>query len=132
MSHHCGCRHDCGKIESTSAAVAGGVLQVTVIPLQTYVDYKYYELALCQALPARMGTEPVTFFDGVNAYPVLDTNAQPVVSGRMRGHKCYRIRYGAGGTLSTGTMPAHFTVYEGLCSMEYSANAALQNPIQEE
>lgn len=122
------CNRGCCGIESTAAAVAGGIMTVTVIPLQSYTDYKYYPFDLCLSLPERTGIEPVAISDGTNSYPLIDTNGQPVVSGRLRGHKRYRIRFGAGGTLSSGTMPAHFTVYEGLCPMEYSSNAALQAP----
>jgi|GEM_PF-6022738 len=118
---------NCNKLESVSASVAGGVMTITVIPAQTFADYKFYGLLLCQALPAHVGTEPVAISDGTSSYAVIDTNGQPVVSGQLRGHKRCRVRYGAGGVLSAGAMPAHFTVYDGLCCMEYSANAALQN-----
>lgn len=120
----------CCEFESTAAAIVGTALQITIIPLQMYRDYKYYNLNLCLSLPEHTGTEPVAIFDGVNSYPAIDTNGQPVVSGRLRGHKCYRIRFGAGGALSAGTIPAHFTFYNGLCCMEYSSNAALQAPPQ--
>lgn len=125
MSH---CQNDFCALESTAVSVTGGVMQITVIPLQMYRDYQFYPLHLCLSLSEHTGTEPVSISDGVGVYPVVDTNGQPVVSGRLRGHHRYRIRYGAGGALSSGTMPAHFTVYDGLCCMEYSSNAALQAP----
>lgn len=129
MSHCCDCRkHECQTLESTAAMVAGGVLQITVIPLQMFRDYEFYGFDLCLSLPEHIGVEPVSISDGTNVYPTIDTNGQPVVSGRLRGHKKYRIRFGAGGTLSSGTIPPHFTFYDGLCCMEYSSNAALQAP----
>lgn len=128
-NQNCGCQ--CAPcLESISASVAGGVMQIAVIPLQAYYDYKFYGFDLCLSLPAHIGTEPVSIFDGTNIYAVLDSNGQPVVSGRLRGHKRYRVRFGAGGDSSLGPIPPHFTVYDGLCCMEYSANAALQAPGQ--
>lgn len=125
--NHCGCN----RLESVSAVVAGGVMTITTIPAQTFVDYKFYPFDVCLALPAHIGTEPTAISDGTNSYPLIDTNGQPVVCGKLRGHMCYRIRFGAGGLLADGTtMPAHFTVYDGLCCMEYSSNAALQKPAE--
>lgn len=126
---HNGC--GCNRLESTAVTVSPAAMIVTVIPLQTYYDYKFYTLDLCLALPPRTGVEPVSVTDGVGTFPLTDTNGQPVVSGQLRGHKRYRIRFGAGGALSTGSVVAHFTVYDGLCCMEYSANAALQTPSEE-
>lgn len=114
------------RLESTSVVVDGDVMTVTVVPTQTYVGYKFYGFDLCLALPAHTGVEPVAIADELGTYPLIDTNGQPVVSGQLRGHKRYRVRYGAGGALSSGTVAPHFTAYEGLCRMEYSATAALQ------
>ena len=122
MGYDCGCK----TIDSTAVAVSGGIMTITVVPLQQYDNYEAYMLCVGEALPPHTGIEPVDIFDGANIFPLLDSNAQPVVAGVMRGHRRYAVRFGAGGLISTGTIPPHLTCCHGLCCMEYSSNAALQ------
>lgn len=125
----CNCHCRTPELESTGVTLAGGVMQISVIPLQQYRDYEGYTLDVCVALPPHIGTEPTNVTDGVGIYPLMDTNGQPVVSGQLRGHRWYHVTFGAGGALSSGSIPAHFTVCDGLCCLEYSSNAALQEEL---
>lgn len=119
-------------LESTAVVVSGTIMQINIIPLQAFTNYKFYGLDVCLSFPQNTGVETVSLNDGTNDYPLMDTNGQPVVSSRLRGHSRYRVRFGAGGALSSGSIPAHFTVYSELCPVKYSSNAAYQAvPTQE-
>ena len=118
----------CGrKVEATAVAVAGGAMTITVEPAGAYKNYEYYRLILGVALPSLTGAEPVDVTDGTTTWPLIDLCGQPVVSGKMRGHRIYALRYGAGGALSAGTIDPHFVVCKGLRCMAYSSNQALQD-----
>ena len=119
----CTCR--CHYLDATCIQINGGVMTVTVEPQQTYLNYGHYVLVLC-AIPQHTGIETVAIFDGFSTYPLIDTNGQPIVSGEMRSNTTYKVRYGSGGTLSTGTMPPHFTCYRDcLYCVEYSSQPTL-------
>lgn len=96
--------------------------------MQTFfVRYASFRLRSGGTLACQIASYASVYANSSGKHTVIPiTYGQPVVSGQLRGHKRYRIRFGAGGDLSAGTIAAHFTVYDGLCCMEYSANAALQ------
>ena len=115
-------------LDSISVDIEADEMIINIEPQQVYKNYKEYVLCL-GAIPAHTGIEPVAIDDGVGSFPIIDNNGQPVVSGQFRPHKRYYICYGAGGELTSGTMPEHFTCpFDELYCMEYSSQAAIQTP----
>lgn len=109
----------CGnKLEATNVIVVGGVMDITVIPTEQFIDYKVYTLELCNALPPHTGVETVTITAGGQVYPVEDRAGNNLHCGRLRGHHRYRMVFGSD--------PSHFLIFNGLCPMQFSATSALQ------
>lgn len=112
----------CNRIEATNVTVVAGTsVTITFIPTQQFFDKRCYEFCLPMHLPPITGTERVFLTDGTTTYYVLDCAADLVYAGQLRGHRKYRIKFGANGLVDPATVSAlHFIFLEGLCCMKYT------------
>lgn len=85
--------HCVPTIKSTSVAIVGGALQIT-IPNVSKLNGKRWNLIICQAIPSNAGTLPVQIISNGLNYPILSNLGNTLRADMIRPRKRYTIAYG--------------------------------------
>lgn len=117
----CHCGHgncSCRLIDCTSITVTTNTSFILNADPKIFVNNKEYILRICECLPVigESGIEPVFIKSNGQNYPVLDVLANPLLAGRLRGNRCYRVFFG------DSPAPGHFIACNTRKCLEYNPN----------